>query len=151
MGKPNYRFTLGQIAGHAEACGFDFVLASETSPTRAVELLKKLGQTRNAFSVPQIDCPGAAEHILFIYHRREDRLVAAYAVFEGGYITGCTLSGGNHDLSMSEVIMGLNRMKGFEHYEVINFYFEKETPPQHVHDLMGGEFCVKCGEVQESL
>jgi hypothetical protein len=123
----DYRYTLGQIAGHAEALGFDTCPASEVSLTRAVKLLQRLGQTRNAFSVPEIDQPGSAEHIIFIYHRKEDRLVAAYAVFEGGYIKGCTLNGGNHDLSMSEVVMGLHRMRDFEHYEVINFYLDQQA------------------------
>jgi hypothetical protein len=134
MSKPDYRFTLGRIAGIAEMMGFETISPSGMNLTRVKVLLKRLEQTKNAFSVPQIDYPGADEHILFVYHQKSDRLVAAYAVFEGGYIIGCTLSGGNHDLSISEVIMGLHRMKGeggeahgFTHYENISFWFPVST------------------------
>ena len=60
--------------------------------------------------------------------------MAAYQVYKNGYIIGCTLSGGNHDLSISEVMMGLRRMRGeggidhgFRHYEVITFWFNIKT------------------------
>jgi hypothetical protein len=117
----DYKFELGRIAGLAESMGFEAVLASEVGPTRAVKLLENLAQTENAFSVPEIN-PESAEHILFVYHRRENRLVAAYMVRDGGYMLGCTLAGGNHDLNFSEIISGLTRMKYFEHFASIYFW-----------------------------
>ena len=123
----NFIFRLGSIAGIAEAKGFEPILGTEMAPERAATLLTALSKTKNAFSVPCMGelYPKAVEHILFIYHQQSNRLVAAYQVQEGGYMFGCTLSGGNHDLSINEVMMQLDRMKDFEtesHYATINVW-----------------------------